>query len=363
MGDASAHGPASQRCAMRVRHPALRRTAAVGRADARSGSRPLPTGRPEGLRRGHPRTDAGRRNPSRRRQHAHLSLARCLRRGDRRRDPARSRASAPRSPRSSASPRRARSTSRRSCRTGPSSSTTFGDFVEGSYLAHAVYGYFLNGGGNCYVVRIGTRGNGRQAARPAEGSSPPPQQAQHRRLPVTAIARAPNAQADQASRSADAERRDARRRTSSSSSSRVDGKAAEIYDNVTTKRGRPTTSRPRSTPHRSSITLEEVDRGQRAARRSARARSTWSCPSRSRSPPSLDNLGADDYVGDAADRTGFSGLEAVEEVTMVAVPDLMAALEQGAIDLETVKAVQLGDDRALRADGRPHRHPRHAAAS
>ena len=26
---------------------------------------------------------------------------------------------------------------------------TFGDFVEGSYLAHAVYGYFLNGGGNC----------------------------------------------------------------------------------------------------------------------------------------------------------------------------------------------------------------------
>ena len=33
---------------------------------------------------------------------------------------------------------------------------TFGDFVEGSYLAHAVYGYFLNGGGSCYVVRIGS---------------------------------------------------------------------------------------------------------------------------------------------------------------------------------------------------------------
>ena len=31
----------------------------------------------------------------------------------------------------------------------------FGDFVEGSYLAHAVYGYFLNGGGAAYVVRIG----------------------------------------------------------------------------------------------------------------------------------------------------------------------------------------------------------------
>ena len=50
----------------------------------------------------------------------------------------------------------------------------------------------------------------------------------------------------------------------------------------------------------------------------------------------------EDYVGDAADRTGFSGLEAVDEVTMVAVPDLVAALEQEAIDLETFQAVQLG---------------------
>ena len=32
---------------------------------------------------------------------------------------------------------------------------TFGGFVPGSYLAHSVYGYFMNGGGNCYVVRIG----------------------------------------------------------------------------------------------------------------------------------------------------------------------------------------------------------------
>ena len=32
---------------------------------------------------------------------------------------------------------------------------SFGEFIEGSYLAHAVYGYFLNGGGTCYVVRIG----------------------------------------------------------------------------------------------------------------------------------------------------------------------------------------------------------------
>src|SRR5688572_32532378 len=33
--------------------------------------------------------------------------------------------------------------------------SSFGSFIAGSYLAHAVYAYFLNGGGVCYVVRIG----------------------------------------------------------------------------------------------------------------------------------------------------------------------------------------------------------------
>ena len=37
--------------------------------------------------------------------------------------------------------------------------TNFGEFVEGSYLAHAVYGYFLNGGGVAYIVRIGANGS------------------------------------------------------------------------------------------------------------------------------------------------------------------------------------------------------------
>src|SRR6202011_2906999 len=36
---------------------------------------------------------------------------------------------------------------------------TFGGFIKGSYLAHSVYGYFLNGGGSAYVVRIGANGH------------------------------------------------------------------------------------------------------------------------------------------------------------------------------------------------------------
>src|SRR6476620_9587298 len=54
---------------------------------------------------------------------------------------------------------------------------TFGDFVEGSYLAHAVYGYFLNGGGAAYVVRVGGDDEGAVAASAelpaADGSKKP----------------------------------------------------------------------------------------------------------------------------------------------------------------------------------------------
>src|SRR5690349_681194 len=44
----------------------------------------------------------------------------------------------------------------------------FGGFVEDQYLAHAVYGYFANGGGTAYVVRIGGPStNGEQPAQAA----------------------------------------------------------------------------------------------------------------------------------------------------------------------------------------------------
>src|SRR4030042_2033508 len=35
----------------------------------------------------------------------------------------------------------------------------FGGFVKGGYLANAVFGYFLNGGGRCYVTRLPGRGD------------------------------------------------------------------------------------------------------------------------------------------------------------------------------------------------------------
>jgi uncharacterized protein len=46
------------------------------------------------------------------------------------------------------------------------------------------------------------------------------------------------------------------------------------------------------------------------------------------------------FVGDAAERTGINGLEVIDEITMVAVPDVMAAFQAGQLDDEGVRAVQ-----------------------
>lgn len=101
----------------------------------------------------------------------------------------------------------------------PQFELTFGDFLPDWYLAHAVYGFFLNGGRTCYVVRVG------------EGAPDP-----------------------------------------------------------------------------------------------------------SRVAP--ERLGPDHFIGDTANRTGLRSLEALDDISIVCVPDLMAAYERGVFDLYGVEAVQ-----------------------
>ena len=211
----------------------------------------------------------------------------------------------------------------------------FGDFVESSYLAHAVYGWFLNGGGNCFVVRIAAdSGNG---SRPKAIAAP--KQATIGGYTATSIAKGATANKD-----IEIGVQPAGGESPPDDEFKlvvlVDGKSTETYDNVTTKAGDNNVATKVNAASKL-INLEETNPGS-ALTPIAKGQSTMAAPEPVPVPPSTDNLGTGDYVGDAARRTGFGGLEAVDEVTMVAVPDLAAALESGAIDLETFKAVQLG---------------------
>ncbi len=232
----------------------------------------------------------------------------------------------------------------------------FGEFVENSYLAHAVYGWFLNGGGNCFVVRI--------AADSGNGSRPKaieaPKQASIGGYTATSIAKGATA-----SKNIRVSVEQAGGESPPDDEFKlvvlVDGKSTETYDNVTTRPGDNNVATKVNAASKI-INLEETNPGS-ALTPIAKGQVDMAAPEATPVPPSTDNLGTGDYVGDAAERTGFGGLEAVEEVTMVAVPDLAAALENGAIDLEHVQGRAAGDDRALRADGRPDRDPRHPSGA
>ena len=206
----------------------------------------------------------------------------------------------------------------------------FGEFAEGQYLAHAVYGYFLNGGGNCYVVRInGGQDGGNGASAPAQ-----PQAIIGGYRVVARELPAGSSNGDLTVEVTDAGEGQPEDRATLIV--KQGGKPVETH-NVTTKRGREnvvTVLRE----HSKLITVEEVAAG------TGLAKGTVSLVTEQPAVPAPvpHSVVADDYVGDVAERSGFGGLEVVDEITMVAVPDLMSAYQNGTIDLETLKAVQLG---------------------
>jgi phage tail sheath protein FI len=51
-------------------------------------------------------------------------------------------------------------------------------------------------------------------------------------------------------------------------------------------------------------------------------------------------VGPGDFTGDVADRTGVGGLEALDDVTIVAMPDLMGLYQRGQIDMKGVQIAQ-----------------------
>jgi len=210
---------------------------------------------------------------------------------------------------------------------------TFGEFVEGCYLAHAVYGYFLNGGGNAYVVRVGgSRNNGAKAVAGPQGVLGS-YRVTVRELPNSRSSAEITVEVTDFSPGEGQPPADDKFNLVVKRS----GKVAESFEGVTARRGKDnvvtvvkersklitieedTNSGPIAVPAKGSVTLKDVP-----------------------TPPPIPNqIVTDDYVGDVSDRTGVGGLEAIDEITMVAAPDLMSAYQRSAVDLETVKAVQL----------------------
>jgi len=215
-------------------------------------------------------------------------------------------------------------------------STTFGGFVAGSYLAQSVYGYFMNGGGNCYIVRIGQdpggNGSSPRSARARELAAAPT--AQIGRLKATVID--PGVRPGEVSVEITDPGGDGPSPDMFKVVVKRNGEQVEEFDRASFAKGKQNVVTMVNAASKL-INVEETAPGTMERLASGEVALA--------APPAPDavatsRLSADDYVGEVAERTGFAGLEAVDEVTMLCVPDLMSAYQQGAIDLDTVQAVQ-----------------------
>ncbi|MQA25130.1 MAG: phage tail sheath family protein [Micromonosporaceae bacterium] len=197
---------------------------------------------------------------------------------------------------------------------------TFGEFVDGCYLGHAVYGFFLNGGGRCYVIRVGGSDDG-------EGDAPQAQLGSYR---VRAIGggRAKDITVEVADADGDSPAEGSFKLVV-----KEGGKVVESYDQLTASKGRQNVVTAVKAQSKL-ITIE------------ATASGTLEAPPKGSvtlSPAEVvrAELSPKHYTGGSnGSRSGLGALEAVDEATIVCVPDLMAAYEQGALDLTAVATVQ-----------------------
>jgi hypothetical protein len=213
--------------------------------------------------------------------------------------------------------------------------TLFGEPAPGTFLGHAVFGYFLNGGGQAYIVRIGgAPGTGAPGAARAEL----PSAASPGTVAYVATVKDPAVRGEVTVEVADAAAEGA-----PEDSFRLVVRGAgreEVFEPVTTRRGRTNVV----TQVNAASVLIELAEAPAPAHGAAPADRRPANVVISLAP--AERTGAElavkptDYVGSSADRTGFGGLEAVDTVTMVAVPDLMAAYLAGRIDRDGVRAVQ-----------------------
>ena len=205
-----------------------------------------------------------------------------------------------------------------------------GPFMEDAYLAHSVYGFFQNGGTLCWIVRVGQAGGGpgtlAQAALPAAADSGV-ETLRVLSLPdvdgqvTVEISENPiiKTDGDGAGDKPAGEREPTYKITIS-----APGGSVESYENLTLKKGRNNIATKINGASKL-VKIEETGNALPEAQRGpASGKYVLSAPS-----VPAEKIEASDFAGDVARRRGIGGLAAVDEITMIAIPDLWAISENG----------------------------------
>src|SRR4051794_16644463 len=190
-----------------------------------------------------------------------------------------------------------------------------GPFMEGAYLAHAVYGFFQNGGTTCWIVRVGDDGASSNGASAARAALPAATDASVETYSAVAL----NAGNDDVSVEISEEPTagDGAEKTYTVKVSGSNG-ANEEYTGLSTKKGRNNLATKVNAASKL-IKIEETGASLPEAQR-APATGLFKL-----SAPSIDpsKVKGTHFAGDVARRKGLGGLAAVDEITMVVAPDIV----------------------------------------
>ena len=219
----------------------------------------------------------------------------------------------------------------------------YGGFVQGAYLPHAVYGYFANGGGRCYVISINTLGvSGDPAlAKAAQAALPSTSDAKAESLLIKAREGGPAGNQISVSvrhegppAAAEGEAPEEGGDTFTLIVNRSGGEV-ERFEGLTMGAG----DRNVETVVNTRSKLIQVDMVRKAGKLAERRPAQGGYPLQGGEMKAL-TISAPQFQGDAARREGLGALEALDDVTMVCVPDLMSSYQRGDLGLDGVKAVQ-----------------------
>ena len=213
---------------------------------------------------------------------------------------------------------------------------TFGGFLEGSYLANAVFGYFLNGGGRCYVTRLSS--GGEQAEVKAVAALPSHSQASIESLTITALEAGPSG-TDITIEVVKPSGEDVSEELFNLNLRR--GVAEETFERLSFAKGKGVRNVVEVVNRQSKLIRVAEKESQLSIAERAPNPGTYKLTVPETTTTALANISSDEIVGDSAERTGLSGFEVADDVTMLCVPDLMALYQAGIISMDGVKSVQL----------------------
>jgi phage tail sheath protein FI len=257
----------------------------------------------------------------------------------------------------------------------------FGDFVSGAYLPHAVYGYFNNGGTRCYVVSVKSIGRAQATLLGADGK--PHLIARAKQAGFDGMRTRVKVDAPELPAPAPA------KRGAKEGEEEAPPPATEAGPqpfNITVERQTPSGAwQVREV--RSRVTLTETkEEGVRTVQVMyennrapewielvvpetttplARIWPRTQEQSLNLEQKQLAPAVTAEFQGDVSERSGVEGLEALDDVTMVCVPDLMTTPPGETLDLTMVKAVQTAmiahcermGDRVAIVDAPPNANP------